>query len=189
MIKFISTAAIVGLVSALAMPVKATLVSHHRASAISAVNRPALDDATIVAIFDAANTEDIETGDLAAKRANSKDVRDLGAQFARDHRAVRQQGRDLAKKLGVTPTPPPNDQSKAQTAAAMKELSAKRGADFDKAYLAHEVEFHQTVIDAINGTLMPAIQNAELKTFVQTVVPAFQAHLAAAKNLQQKHGY
>ena len=29
--------------------------------------------------------------------------------LARDHKAVRQQGRDLAKKLGVTPTPPKDD--------------------------------------------------------------------------------
>ncbi|MGH7534953.1 MAG: hypothetical protein ACREMG_05150, partial [Gemmatimonadales bacterium] len=39
----------------------------------------ALDDATIVAIFDGANTADIETGKLAAKRGTSQQVRDFGA--------------------------------------------------------------------------------------------------------------
>src|SRR5438094_6123054 len=43
---------------------------------------PALDDATIVAIFDNANTVDIETGKLAAKRGHSKDVRQFGAMLA-----------------------------------------------------------------------------------------------------------
>ncbi len=82
----------------------------------------ALDDPTIVAIFDAANTADIETGTLAAKRAQSKDVRDYGAMIAHDHEAVRQMGRDLAKKLGVTPTPPAGDASaktQAETMAAL----------------------------------------------------------------------
>lgn len=65
-----------------------------------------LDDPTIVAIFDAANTWDIQTGELAAKNGSTKEVRDFGAMLARDHKNVRQQGRDLAKKLGVTPTPP-----------------------------------------------------------------------------------
>ncbi len=69
-----------------------------------------LDDATIVAIFDAANTADIETGQLAAERGHSKEVREFGAMLVRDHKMVRQTGRDLAKKLGVTPlrlkTPP-----------------------------------------------------------------------------------
>ena len=55
-----------------------------------------LDDATIVAIFDAANTADIETGSLAASRAQNTEVRQLGTMFAHDHRVVRQQGRDLA---------------------------------------------------------------------------------------------
>src|SRR5437762_2629195 len=65
-----------------------------------------LNDPTIVAIFDAANTWDVETGQLAAKKGSTKEVRDFGAMLARDHKMVRQQGRDLAKKLSVTPTPP-----------------------------------------------------------------------------------
>src|SRR5689334_1030480 len=39
----------------------------------------ALDDPTIVAIFDAANTWDIETGALAEKKGTTKDIRDFGA--------------------------------------------------------------------------------------------------------------
>jgi putative membrane protein len=143
----------------------------------------ALDDPTIVAIFDAANTADIETGDLAAKRGSTKEVRQLGAMFARDHRQVRQQGRDLAKKLGVTPTPP-KDNSAADQAKVMAMLRSKHGADFDKAYLEHEVAFHKQVIDAVNQTLLPAIQNAELKALVVKVAPAFQAHMMAAQHLE-----
>ena len=56
----------------------------------------ALDDPTIVAIFDAANTADIETGTLAAERGASKEVRDFGSMLVRDHKQVRQLGRDLA---------------------------------------------------------------------------------------------
>jgi putative membrane protein len=148
--------------------------------------RVALDDATIVAIFAAANTADVETGDLAAQRGNSKEVRDMGAMFARDHRMVRQQGRDLAKKLGVTPTPPKDDQSAKQLAETMGLLRAKHGADFDQAYLDHEVAFHKAVIDAINQQLLPAIKNDELKALVQKVAPAFQAHMLAAQSLDKK---
>jgi putative membrane protein len=148
--------------------------------------RVALDDATIVAIFDAANTADVETGELAAQRGQSKEVREMGAMFARDHRMVRQQGRDLAKKLGVTPTPPANDQSAKQQAETMSMLRSKSGADFDKAYLDHEVAFHKAVIDAINQQLLPAIKNAELKALVEKVAPAFQAHMMAAQSLDKK---
>lgn len=160
--------------------------SASRPSATAGHADAALDDANIVAIFDAANTADIQTGDLAAKKGSTKEVRDLGAMFARDHRQVRQQGRDLAKKLGVTPVPPAGDHSAADAASVLADLKTRSGSDFDKAYLAHEVEYHKAVIDAVNQTLLPAIQNAELKALVIKVAPAFQAHMLAAENLQKK---
>jgi putative membrane protein len=143
----------------------------------------ALDDATIVAIFDAANTSDIETGELGAKMGSTKAVRDFGAMLARDHKIVRQQGRDLAKKLGVVPTPPMNDDGAKAHAAIVKKLSGLSGAEFDKAFLQNEVGYHDAVIAAVQKTLLPAIQNAELKDLVTKVAPAFVAHRDAAKNM------
>jgi putative membrane protein len=150
-------------------------------------NKP-LDDPTIVAIFDAANTADIETGALAKARGSSNEVREFGAMLARDHEMVRQQGRDLAAKLGVTPTPPTPDQGAKDHAAAMARLRALKGAEFDRAFLQHEVAFHQAVIDAINGTLLPAIQNDELEALVKKIVPAFQAHLQMAQDIEKRLG-
>jgi putative membrane protein len=143
----------------------------------------ALDDATIVAIFDAANTADIETGRLAAERGHSKQVRDFGEMLARDHRTVRQQGRDLATRLGVTPTPPKDDKAARDHATVMRRLRGLSGAAFDRAFLQHEAIFHQGVIDAVNSTLLPAIRNAEVKDLVVKVAPAFEAHRVAALNL------
>lgn len=154
--------------------------------AAGAALRQALDDPTIVAIFDAANTADIETGRLAAERGRSKQVRDFGAMLARDHRQVRQQGRDLARRLGVTPTPPKDDQGARDHAAAMKRLRALKGEAFDRAFLAHEVAFHKGVIDAVRQTLLPAIRNAEVRALVVKVAPAFEAHMLAARNLEQR---
>jgi putative membrane protein len=159
-----------------------------RTSARTAGSASALDDPTIVAIFDAANTVDIETGGLAAKRAHSKEVRDYAAMLVHDHTAVRQQGRDLAKKLGVTPTPPADSSSARAHAQAMKELRAASGQKFDQVFLQHEVDFHRNVIDAVQTTLLPAIKNAELKAFVVKVAPAFQAHMIAAEQLQKSLG-
>ncbi|HEY2823921.1 MAG TPA: DUF4142 domain-containing protein [Gemmatimonadales bacterium] len=162
-----------------------TLPALHRAPANP---QAALTDANIVAIFDAANTADIETGELAAKKGATKDVRDMGTQFAHDHTAVRQQGRDLAKRLGVKPVLPAGDKGAADQRAVMADLNAKTGATFDKAYVDHEVAFHQAVLDAVTKTLLPAVQNAELKTFVTNVGPAFQGHLVHAQTVQKKLG-
>ena len=110
----------------------------------------------------------------------------IGAMLARDHKMVRQQGRDLAAKLHVTPTPPADDPGAKAHAKAMKDLASLSGKAFDKAFLAHEVTFHKSVIDAVTTTLLPAIQNAELKDLVVKVAPAFQAHMLAAESLGKK---
>ncbi len=160
-----------------------SLVAQDHTRPASESPAPALDDATIVAIFDNANTADIETGKLAAKRGQSNEVRQFGAMLARDHEMVRQQGRDLAKKLGVTPTPPAGDKSLQNQAAVIRRLSALNGAQFDRAFLQREVQFHKDVIAAIKTTLLPAIRNEELKALVVKVAPAFEAHLQMAENL------
>jgi putative membrane protein len=147
---------------------------------------PPLDDPTIVAIFDAANTFDIETSQLALEKSQNAEVRALAQQFVNDHTAVRQQGRDLAAKLGVTPPTLGEGDLSRNHAAAMADLRGRTGADFDRAYVTNEVTYHSAVIQAIQTSLMPAIQNAELRTLVETVAPAFQAHLTAAQNLQTK---
>src|SRR5689334_5086422 len=147
-----------------------------------------LDDATILAIFDQANTADIVTGRLGAKYGASEDVRALGRMVATDHVAVQQMGRDLAKKLALFPTPPDDDTSVAESAKAVALLRSKTGPAFDEAYLRYEVAFHQSVIDAVKGTLLPAAHDAELRKLIQTVLPGLEHHLAATTAVARKLG-
>ena len=161
-----------------------TLLLPLAAGAQNGKDVPKLDDAAIVGIFDAANTWDIATGSLAASKATNTDAKAFGAMLARDHKGVQKQGRDLAKKLGVTPTPVAADFAlKKDYNQTMKQLAGLSGAAFDKAFLAHEVAYHKAVIDAVTNAFLPAIKNAELKAFVEKVAPAFQAHMLAADNL------
>lgn len=167
--------------------VATTFSAASRVSAQSAkADAAKLNDPTIVAIFDAANTWDIETGQVAVKKGSNKDVRDFGAMLARDHKMVRQQGRDLAKKLNVTPTPPKDFAMAKDHDAAVKKLNSLSGKDFDRAFLQHEVDFHKAVIDAVTTTLLPSLQNQEVKDLVSKIAPAFVAHMQAAQNLLNK---
>jgi len=141
-----------------------------------------LNDATILAIFDEANTVDIWVGRIGLQQGHSEEVRALAKMVVTDHEAVQQMGRDLAKSLGVVPTPPANDGSAEDLAKTVAMLQDKTGAAFDEAYLRREIAFHQGVIDAIRQVLLPAIQNAELKELVEKVLPGFEHHLAATKS-------
>jgi putative membrane protein len=152
------------------------------AAAVGAQSK-AIDDATIVAIFDAANTYDIEAGALAEKKTKNHDIHEFAEMLQRDHKAVRQQGRDLAASLKVTPTPPADFALAKAHADAMAKLRSLSGPAFDRAFLQNEVDFHNAVINAVTTTLLPATQNAQLKDLETRVAPAFVAHRDRAQNL------
>ena len=142
-------------------------------------------DPQITAIVVAANNTDIDAGKLALKHATNKDVRAFAQQMVTDHSAVNAAATKLVTKLHVTPEA--NATSKELTAggvAARAKLTAAPKAGFDKAYIDNEVAYHQAVIDAIDKTLIPSAQNAELKTLLVQSRPAFVAHLDHAKQIQ-----
>lgn len=148
-----------------------------------------LDDATILAIFDQANMADISTGRLGLKKARSEEVKTLARMVVADHEHVQHLGREVAREMGVVPLPPDNDKSVENQAKALAMLESKSGAEFDKAYLLHEIAFHQSVIDAIQGSLLPATKDTRLKALIEKVLPGFQHHLAATQAAAKKLGY
>ena len=137
-----------------------------------------LDDATILAIFDQANMTDISTGRLGLKKGHSEEVKTLARMVVNDHGHAQHMGREVAHTLGIVPLPPDNDKSVENQAKALAMLEAKSGTEFDRAYLLHEIAFHQSVIEAIQTTLLPAAKSAQLKELITQVLPGFQHHLA-----------
>lgn len=148
-----------------------------------------LDDATILAIFDQANMADISTGRLGLKKARAEEVKALARMVVTDHEHVQHLGREVAREMGVVPLPPDNDKSVENQAKALAMMESKSGVEFDKAYLLHEIAFHQSVIDAIQDSLLPAAKDARLKALIEKVLPGFQHHLAATKSAAKKLGY
>jgi putative membrane protein len=148
----------------------------------------ALTDPNIVAILDQANAADSARGRLAETKATSTDVKNFGRLMVGEHHALRQQGQQLAKKLNVTPQPPPNDQSEAQAKTEMDSLNAMpKGKAWDKAYIDYEVNYHQQVLQTATKAL-DAAQNQELKDLIKKAAPVLQKHLDRAKAIQQKLG-
>lgn len=144
-------------------------------------------DPQIAAIVVTANQVDIDAGKLAVSKSHSKDVKDFAQLMITDHGGVNKSATELVQKLHVTPESNATSQALQKggddNLAALKPLS---GSAFDRAYVDHEVAYHQAVIDAVDTTLIPSAQNAELKALLVKVRPAFVAHLEHAKTLQAK---
>ena len=159
------------------------------AASIAAHAQGGPNDAQIAAIVVTANQVDIDAGKLAESKAKHKDVKAFGKQMVTDHSGVNKQAVALVTKLKVKPEDNPTSESlKKGGEDNVKNLKTLSGAAFDKAYVDHEVAYHQQVIDALDKTLVPNAQNAELKALLVKVRPAFVAHLEHAKHLQSELG-
>jgi len=146
-------------------------------------------DPQIAAIVVTANQVDIDAGKLAQGKTRNKDVKAFAHQMITDHTAVNKQAGALVKKLGVKPESNPTSESlKKGGDESMASLKKLKGKDFDKAYVDHEVDYHQQVLDAIDKTLIPSAKNPELKGLIEKVRPAIAAHLDHAKHLQMQMG-
>jgi putative membrane protein len=143
------------------------------------------NDAQIAHIVVTVNSIDSAAGVMAKQKGSAKSVKDFAQTMINDHSAVNKQAVALATKLKVTPED--NDVSKSLKSAgdaSTSNLQGKSGGDFDKAYIDNEVTFHQNALDAIDKTLIPSAQNAELKSLLEKTRPAVAAHLARAKDIQ-----
>jgi putative membrane protein len=145
----------------------------------------AINDAQIASIVVTANQVDIDAGKLAAARASNAEVKKFAQLMVTDHTGVNKQATALVTRLKVTPQD--NDTSRSLKDGGDKNLAALKalkGAAFDKAYVDHEVAYHQAVLDAVDKTLIPNASNADLKALLVKVRPAFVAHLEHAKHVQ-----
>ncbi len=79
----------------------------------------------------------------------------------------------------AAPVPPA-----AGGAETRAKLQALDGDAFDRAYVDNEVAYHEAVIGVLKTQLIPAATNPELAKTLVSVQPAFDAHLAHAKQVQ-----
>jgi len=175
--------------AALAVPFTLTAALHAQANPPASAPTPDLSDPEVAHVAVTANSIDIDAAKFAQTRTHNAAVKQFAATMITDHSAVNAQAAALAKKLGVTPADNAVSQSLQSGAAeARKKLEPLSGAAFDHAYIAHEVAYHQAVLDAIDKVLIPTTENAELKKLLEDVRPAVAAHLEHAKTLSTQLG-
>jgi putative membrane protein len=144
-----------------------------------------VSDAQIAAIVVTANQVDIDAGAYASAHTDNADVKGFADRMVADHTGVNKDAVALVTKLHVTPEE--SDTSRALKSGGdenLTHLKSLSGKELDKAYIDHEVAYHEAVINALDQVLIPNAQNAELKAMLVGVRPAFVAHLEHAKHVQ-----
>ena len=157
---------------------------------LAAAAQEELGDAQIVHIVVTANQVDVDAGKLARTKSAGKETRAFAERMIADHDALNAQVTALAKRLRLKPED--NSVSRSLHQGGRDNLANLRGLTkgprFDRAYVAHEVAYHEVVLDVIDRTLVPGARNAELKALLVNARPAFAAHLEHARQLQATIG-
>ena len=143
--------------------------------------------AAILSQMNVTNTMEIQLSRMAAKQATSPAVKRLATQLVTDHSKNRQEVTALAKKLNVSLTPAAGGDVSASDSAAMPaELQGASGAEFDRAFVQHQIQLHQNNIQKIQSQLLPAVQEPQLTTYLQKTLKALQGHLATLEKTEQQ---
>ena len=148
-----------------------------------------ISDPEIASIVVTANQVDIDAGKLATSRAAHAEVRTFAQLMVTDHTGVNKAASDLVARLKVTPKDNATSRSlRSDGEKNLAHLRTLKAMAFDRAYIDHEVAYHQQVIDALDKALIPGATNEELKALLIKVRPAFIAHLEHAKRLKTSIG-
>jgi putative membrane protein len=124
---------------------------------------------------------EIETGKMAAAKAQNPEVKQFGQQMIADHTRSNNELKTLAGKKNVTL---PTDLDPMHKAMAQK-LNGLSGAEFDKEYMRGQVEDHERTValfqaQADNGT------DAEAKALAAKTLPNLKMHLEMARKINDK---
>jgi putative membrane protein len=144
---------------------------------------PQLGDADRAFIKMAASSgqAEIQLGKLAAERADRAEVRDFAKRLEKDHT---QANLELLKILDAQRIDLSRDMAPYQEVAA--QLSALRGAAFDRAFVQRMVKDHEEAVAHFAAEAQQG-HNAELKAYAAKLLPSLQEHLQLARDLAASH--
>ena len=124
---------------------------------------------------------EIEGSKLAAANAQSSAVKSFARQMISAH--TQSTAKLKSTISGITPSIAPDDTLTPDQQSTLTSLQGKKGADFDSAYAAAQVDAHQKTLDALNGYAAGG-DNPKLQDFAKQMIPIVTGHLNTAKGLK-----
>ena len=126
---------------------------------------------------------EVNLGNAVKDKAQSQEVKDFASKMVTDHSKANDELKELMSKKGLSaPTDVP-----AKDKATADKITAKSGADLDKAYMSDMVKDHDKDIkefqaEAKNGT------DPDVKAWAQKTLPTLEEHQKLANDIAQKVG-
>ena len=144
-------------------------------SSASAVDK---DDAKFAVAAANGGMAEVELGTLAQEKAVNAKVKDFGSMMVKDHSKANDEMKALAKSKGITLP----DSIDSKEKKVKSDLSAKSGADFDKAYVSNMIDDHKEDIKEFEDAAKN-VKDPDLKAFAVKTLPTLKMHLDAIQKI------
>jgi putative membrane protein len=147
-------------------------------------NLTTMSDANLVSVLETANAGEVEYSQVAVERATDSRVREYARMMVREHGMMRDSVTGLAQRLGVTAVAPEKvNDLRENLRKDLEDLRAKNGADFDKEFMAEQVDMHQETLDLLED-LDDDTNTADLQRTIEAAKVKVRAHLERAKEIK-----
>ena len=139
--------------------------------ATAASAAPSGQDSTYLTAAHQSNLAEIATGNLAQQKAESQEVKDLGARWVKDHTTLDSALQDTAEALGVDLPSAPNAEQKALAAR----YEAASTSEFDALWIPTQMDAHMKAMQ-LGQTEVSRGSDAQAKKAAQDAAPVVASH-------------
>lgn len=138
-------------------------------------------DADFVASTVASNYGEIKFARLAAQRSSNPEVKRIADMLVKDHTKTLDELKALAKTKNITIPVEEDDEARRKT----ENFADKDGKDFDKKWCKEMIDRHEETINKFEKR-MEKTQDADLKTWVNKILPHLRMHLEQLNACEEK---
>lgn len=146
-----------------------------------------LTDENVFALLDTAYSAIIATDQLAQRKTDGA-VNQFAAKAVSENAVTRSGIKATADRLNIAPVLPDRDVIRDQP-ATMRDLEAKSGADFTRAYLDRVIQTRKDLMDEIDDALENGgVRQESVRKFLSDVRVQLDAERKSAEDLRSKQG-
>jgi putative membrane protein len=125
------------------------------------------------------DTEEVQAGKLAQKRATSQAVRNFGGHMINDHSEANIGLKEIATQKGAAlPTQLSQEQN-----STLQRLAGLSGAEFDKTFAQDMVKGHTDAVKLFQQS-SKNVTDTDVRAWAETALPLLQEHLDMARQMQ-----
>jgi putative membrane protein len=139
------------------------------------------DAMMFVAKAGASDLYEIQSSQIAVRRARDPRVRSFASMLVRDHRRTTVQVTAAARAAGLRPRPP---MLEPRQRMMINQLNRAPARSFDQVYLSQQIPAHQEAL-GLHRNYSRSGSVATLRRVATGAVPVVEAHLAEARRLQR----